>query len=321
MKKLVKTAGKIALGAGVAYLAIGEIAYEAFVNIDVKNFIKRKGLFVNPEKQKFWDECTLKHEDDQWYDDHPMAHTVIWSGRMQRDSYAKVYFAEEKTNKWAMVVHGYTDTPKTMVRQIRQYLEWGFNVCVPILVGHGMDKGRYTSMSFYDRFIVLDWLDYVIELNPDAEIVIHGVSMGAATTMMVTGEKIPENVKVAVADCGYTSAWEEFCSQAEAMFHISGGPIVEAVNIVSRLRGNFPFREASPIKAIVHSKTPTLFIHGDKDTFVPYYMMEPLYEACGAQDKDMLTIEGALHAVSAYKDPEKYFGKVKEFVGKYIEIK
>ncbi len=321
MNKVVKTASKVAIGAGIAYFALGELAYETFVNPSVRDYLKKAGVFKNPEKDAFWEKCTLNHEDNDWYDAHPMAHTILYSQRMGRDTYAKVYFQDEETDKFAVVVHGYTDTPKTMTRWIRQYLDMGFNVIVPIMVGHGPDKSRYCSMGYYDRFIVLDWIDYAISLNKDAKIVIHGVSMGAATTMMVTGEVLPENVLVAVEDCGYTCCWDEYCSQVEAMLPIPPEIVVTPVNIISKLRGNFDFKEASPIKAIVHSKTPTLFIHGDKDPLVPYSMMEPLYEACGAEDKQMLTVPGALHAVATYQDNELYWNTVKEFVGKYIEIK
>lgn len=320
MNKLVKTAGKIALGAGAAYLAFGEVVYETFVNPGVRDYLKKAGVFKNPEKDAFWEQCTLNHEDNDWFDAHPMADTVLFSYRLHKETYAKVFFNDNKTDKFAVVVHGYTDSAKTMTRWIRNYLDMGFNVVVPTMIGHGQDKSYYCSMGYYDRYVVMEWIDYIISLNKDARIVIHGVSMGAATTMMVTGEKIPENVLVAVEDCGYTSAWEEYCSQVEAMLPIPAGLAIAPINFVSKLRRNFDFKEASPIKAIVNSKTPTLFIHGEKDAFVPFYMMEPLYEACGAKDKEMLAIPDAIHAVATYYDNDLYWGKVKEFVGKYIPI-
>lgn len=68
-------------------------------------------------------------------------------------------------------------------------------------------------MGYYDRFIILDWIDYIVGLDPKAKILMHGVSMGSATTMLVTGEDLPSNVVAAVADCGYTNCWDEYASQ------------------------------------------------------------------------------------------------------------
>lgn len=45
-------------------------------------------------------------------------------------------------------------------------------------------------------------------------IVVHGVSMGAATVMCLSGDPLPYNVRCFVEDCGYTSAWDEFSASS-----------------------------------------------------------------------------------------------------------
>ena len=319
-------AGKIvkaAAAAGGAYLALGEIVYECVVNIGFNRVIKSTGLFESKEKVQFYDNCTIRHEAEAWYDEQGVGDTVLYSDRLHRQVFCKTYINEEKTDNWAIINHGYTDSIRKRAHWIQKYLEMGFNVVAPHMVGHDSDKSNYCSMGYYDKLLVLDIIDYILEVNKNAKIVIHGVSMGAATTMMVTGENLPSNVVAAVEDCGYTSCFEEYKSQVGPILHLPfmSGIIVNAANTVSKIRGNFDFREASPIKAIVHSKTPTLFIHGAADKFVPYEMMEPLYEACGAKDKKMLTIPDAFHAAAAYFDNDLYWNTVKEFIGKYVDVK
>ena len=320
MSKPIKAAAKIAVGAGAAFLALGEIVYEGVINISMNNKIRSTGAFDNPDEKNFWETNELVAEAEAWYDAKAAGDTVLASTRIRRNTYAKVYFPEEKSNKWAIVIHGYTDSPRGMAHYAKTYYEMGFNVIMPHMIGHGSDKSHYTSMGYYDKLIILDWIDYILARDKDAKIVLHGVSMGSATTMMTTGEKIPANVVAAVADCGYTSAWEEYYTQVKPMFHLPPAPVVTSANIISKLRGNFDFKEAAPIKAVVHSTTPTLFIHGDGDTFVPYSMMKPLYEACSAPDKEMLTVPGAFHAASAYFDNDLYWNTVKKFIGKYVEV-
>ena len=48
--------------------------------------------------------------------------------------------------------------------------------------------------------------------------VVHGISMGGATTMMVSGEDLPEYVGAFVDDCGYTSAWDQFSHNMKQQF-------------------------------------------------------------------------------------------------------
>ena len=51
----------------------------------------------------------------------------------------------------------------------------------------------------------------ILERNPDAKIVLHGVSMGCATVTMMSGRSdLPENVKMIVADCGFNRATDFF---------------------------------------------------------------------------------------------------------------
>lgn len=318
MKKAVKRAIGAAVGVGAGYLAIGEIAYECVLNIKVNKLIGKTGLFDKPEEKEFYDNCKVYQDACKWYDSLGIADTVIPS-RIGKDTRAKVILADEDCGKWAIVIHGYTASPRSMAHYAWKYHTMGFNVIMPHMVGHGSDKRTYCSMGYYDRYIILDWIDYAIELDKSAQILLHGVSMGSATTMLVTGEKLPKNVVVAVADCGYTNCWEEYVSQSKEMLHLPVFPFLTAANTVSKLHKNFDFKSCSPIDAVSHSKTPTFFIHGGEDNFVPYAMMKPLFEACSAPDKGMLTVPKAFHANSVFADTELYWSKVTAFISKYFE--
>ncbi|MCI5840745.1 MAG: alpha/beta hydrolase [Clostridium sp.] len=318
MKKAVKKAVGVAAGAGLGYLVMGELIYEAVLNIKVNDVINKTGLFDKPEEKEFYDNCKVYQDSLKWFDSLGIADTVIPS-RIGKDTKAKVILADEETGKWAIVIHGYTSSPRGMAHYAWKYHTMGFNVVMPHMVGHGPDNRSHCSMGYYDRFIILDWIDYIVGLDPKAKILMHGVSMGSATTMLVTGEDLPSNVVAAVADCGYTNCWDEYASQMKAMFHLPLFPFLNSANTVSKLRKNFDFRDCSPIDAVAHSKTPTFFVHGDSDTFVPYSMMKPLYEACSAPDKEMLTVPKAFHANSAFEDTELYWNKVTAFLDKYFK--
>ena len=65
------------------------------------------------------------------------------------------------------------------------------------------------------------------------------------------------------------------------------------------------------------SKTPTLFIHGSNDTFVPFEMLDKVYNACNAK-KEKLIVDGAEHGMSVTASPELYWKTVDEFTQKYL---
>ncbi|MEG2574169.1 MAG: alpha/beta hydrolase, partial [Bacteroides sp.] len=61
-----------------------------------------------------------------------------------------------------------------------------------------------------------------------------------------------------------------------------------------------------------------LFIHGSADTYVPTWMVYPLYEAKPVP-KELWIVPNAIHAMSYRDDTTKYVAKVKSFVEKYIQ--
>ena len=224
---------------------------------------------------------------------------------------------QNDSNKWVITVHGYTSEGINMSSYAKNYYDIGYNVLIPDLRSHGLSEGDYIGMGWDDRLDIIDWINTILEYNPNAEIVLHGVSMGAATVSMVSGEDLPSNVKAIVADCGYTSVWDEFAYQLDDLFSLPEFQILNVSSLVAKVRAGYFLGEASTLKQVAKSKTPILFIHGDEDDFVPYYMMEELYNATSSE-KEMLTIKNAGHAKASEVDPETYWTTVSNFTSKYI---
>ena len=142
--------------------------------------------------------------------------------------------------------------------------------------------------------------------------------MGAATVAMTSGEELPINVKAIIADCGYTSVWEQFSYQLDTLFSLPEFPILNVSSLVGQIRAGYSIKDASAIEQVKKSKTPILYIHGDQDDFVPYFMMEELYNATSSA-KEMLTIKDAGHAKASEIDPETYWTTIYNFTNKYIK--
>lgn len=321
MNKFAKGVAVAALGIGAGVAAASAVMYESVLNMKFNSFVQKTGIMKNEEEDKFWAECELYQSGMEWYKQiNPQV--ISRASRIGRETFADIIPASEPTNKWAIVIHGYSATTIVMSHYAWKYTQLGYNVILPHMVGHDNDgavhKQHYCSMGYYDKSFVLDWIDYIVAKDPEAEIILHGVSMGSATTMLVTGENLPANVKTAVADCGYTSCWDEYCVQIKEMFRLPPFPILHVANAISKLRGNFDFKKCSPIDAVAKSKTPTIFVHGEDDTFVPYWMMEPLYNACTAE-KEKLSVPGSFHANAVFANNKLYWDNVLDFIGKYVK--
>jgi len=141
--------------------------------------------------------------------------------------------------------------------------------------------------------------------------------MGGATTMMLSGEEMPEGIRDIrfIDDCGYTSVWDEFSNELKAQFNLPEFPLMFTTSLLCKLRYGWSFGEASALKQVSRSKYPMLFIHGDKDTFVRTEMVYALYKAKTGY-KELWITEGTEHAFS-YKDHrDAYVRRVKEFLAR-----
>lgn len=227
--------------------------------------------------------------------------------------------AEEITTKTAIIVHGYSGKAKDMANYAKFYHETlGYNVLMPDNRGHGLSEGDYIGFGWIDRGDYLGWIDYILKtVGDEAEIILHGVSMGGATVLMTSGEKLPANVKAIVSDCAYTSVKAELSYQLKRMFKLPTFPIIESTSLLTKLKAGYFFSEASALDQVAKSKTPTLFIHGDLDTFVPFEMVYELYDNCSSE-KDIFIVSGAEHGTAYRSNKIGYETKVTDFLNKYV---
>lgn len=244
--------------------------------------------------------------------------------RMMRTSYdglalnAYVMENEMPGDDWVVIFHGYNSAARVMAEFAQAYYERGFSLLMPDARGCGASEGDYIGMGWHDRLDALDWLDWLNTEHAPQNIVLHGVSMGGATVMMMSGEPLPENVRFAVEDCGYTSAWDEFAYQLKALFGLPAFPLMHFSSAVARIRAGFWLGEASSLKQVEKATLPMLFVHGGSDQFVPAAMVEQLYAAGGMEEKQLLVVEGAGHGGAANTAPERYWGAVDRFIEKHL---
>lgn len=224
------------------------------------------------------------------------------------------------SNVWCIIVHGYGSNALEMGEYSQRFFKMNCNILNIDLRGCGKSESNYIGMGWQDRLDVVSWVEYISKKYEKSEIILFGVSMGAATIMLATGEMLPQNVKCAIEDCGYSSVEDEFSYQLKKMFKLSTFPLLNIASLVTKVKAGYFFEDVSVTNQLKNSKTPTLFIHGSEDTFVPYYMLELNYNVAGCE-KEKLTIDGAEHIQSSKVKPEVYWSKVKEFSNKYLDEK
>lgn len=230
-----------------------------------------------------------------------------------------LYLPREDSHKYAVICHGYGSIPQYGGRFALKFYEMGYNVLAPAARAHERSEGRYAGMGWPERRDIVAWVDTIVEEDPQAEIVLFGVSMGGATVMMTAGEAdLAPNVKCVIEDCGYSSVWDEFAGQLDELFGLPTFPVLDAASLVTQVRAGYGFKEASAVEQLKKTSLPVLFIHGEDDTFVPYAMLDVVYDACASPDKERLSVPGAAHGEASWEDPELYWATIAAFLEKHM---
>ena len=223
------------------------------------------------------------------------------------------------THRWVILCHGYRSNGDSMAEQANIFYQRGFSVLIPDARGHGESEGDAIGMGWLERRDIVGWVSSIAATDPDAEIVLYGVSMGGATVMMASGEEdLPHQVKLVIEDCGYTSVLDEFREQLKQQFGLPAFPLLYVTSGISKLKAGYFFGEASAVRQLQKSDLPTLFIHGEEDTFVPYSMLAEVYESA-VGPKEMLSVPGAGHGEASQVAPELYWTTIDIFIAQYLD--
>ncbi len=243
--------------------------------------------------------------------------TVSWRVKRYDGLSLHAYFAKGDSHKYIITAHGYRGSSDFNVSHVKPFVDMGWNALIIDQRAHGLSGGRYISMGWNESRDIVSWVDEIVRTDSEAEIVLHGISMGGATVLMAAGLPLCDNVKAVVEDCGYTSVWDIFALQLKTLYHLPAFPILYVTSFLCKLRFGFSFKEVSALESVQKTKLPILFIHGDADTFVPFSYMEKLYQAAPSP-KEKLIVEGARHAFAQKVNPSLYFQVMNDFLRSYV---
>lgn len=233
----------------------------------------------------------------------------------------KAWFVPADSKRFVICVHGYRcNGPDEFSHMFPFYHEtMGYNYLLPDLTGHGRSEGEYACFGTKDAKNILLWVDYLINrFGEDIEIILHGISMGAATVMNCNEMSPPDQVKLIIEDCGFISAVEVMNNTLKDIIGFKCKPIVYLGSIFSKINAGYFFSESNSLGNMDKAKNPILFIHGEEDTFVPFKYGKMLYDACPVE-KDFLWVPNTVHAFSYYNAKEEYEQKVKDFIKKHMD--
>jgi len=229
------------------------------------------------------------------------------------------YYECQKGAPMEILFHGYRgNAERDLSKGIERCFKLRRNALIVDQRGSNESEGNVITFGIKERKDCLSWINFAIkEFGDDVEIIITGISMGAATVMLASSMDLPKNVIGALADCGYSSA-KEIIKKVLKQIHLPTFIFYPLIKLGAKLFGNFDLEETSPYEEVQKSKIPIIFIHGSTDSFVPCYMSEKLYDACNTK-KELVIIPGAGHGLAYLVNPDIYLAALENFFKQKVQ--
>ncbi|MBR5242535.1 MAG: alpha/beta hydrolase, partial [Clostridia bacterium] len=120
------------------------------------------------------------------------------------------YYEYKKGAPTEILFHGYRGTSyRDLCGGVYRTHALGRNALIVDHRASGRSEGKIITFGARESRDILSWVEYFVrERDPDARIIITGISMGAASVLTASGYPLPKNVVGILADCGYTSTKE-----------------------------------------------------------------------------------------------------------------
>lgn len=274
----------------------------------------KKKTFLSRSKDLNQVDYRFFKDDQSWFlSQSPQDLTMKGKDGHLRHAY---YLAHE--NKLAPVVillHGYTSSALGMSIFARIYAEkFGCSILSIDALAHGKSEGKMIGFGYMERMDVNAWINTLQSLYPyQTSILIHGLSMGAATALFAMTSQLHPDVKGVIADSGFTHLEPVFRRQVKEIYHLAPQPTLFLLNIFMKLGLGFSLKEASIYPNLTHINRPLLLIHGTGDMFVPYTLSKELYEA-HPQNTTLWLVDHSAHACAIRDQRLEYIQRIKSFI-------
>ena len=156
----------------------------------------------------------------------------------------------------------------------KEFVKAGYRVVMFDFRDSGDSEGNQTTIGVKEQLDLLGVIQKMKETTKEP-IVLYGISMGAATSLLAASQD--DDVKAVVADSPFSDLTSYLKENLSVWSHLPNFPFTPLTIAILPVIADVNPAEASPIKAVEHIyPRPILFIHSTGDTKIPYTESEKM---------------------------------------------
>ncbi len=211
--------------------------------------------------------------------------------------------------------HGYKSTAqRDLYPSCHEYYKMGYSLLIPDNRACGLSEGKYVTFGMKESDDVICWVKYINKSYHKQAIILAGVSMGATSILLALKHiKRKMNIKCALVDCGFVSAYDEVLYCIKHYFHLHGKLFIGMINFWCKRIAKFSLKKTNTTLLPNKVKIPILFIHGVDDDFVPCENTKVNYEKYDGP-KEIVLFEKTSHGISYLVDSKRYLDAIQRTI-------
>lgn len=213
-----------------------------------------------------------------------------------------------------LLLHGIRSDRTQMLGRARFLHRLGYHTLLPDLPAHGESRGDHITFGAEESRGVAGALAYLATAAPDERIGVIGVSLGAASIVLL--DQHPPLAAV-VLESLYPTIAEAAADRLELHLGPAARGLAPLLLWQLPVRLGIPAARLRPIDALPSLRAPVLIASGTRDRHTPWAETEALYRAA-AEPKQLWPVEGAIHQDLHAYSPRTYEAVVADFLAKHL---
>lgn len=271
------------------------------------------------EKDTFWEKYNMDYDVFcDTYSIEKIEITSTFDGHIIPADYIYALGEEgNKDNSTVILVHGLGGNRYSNYPLAEMFLQKGYNVLTYDQRSSNENTAQYTTFGYWEKYDLMDYIDYVYAYAPEQEIGIWATSFGGATAGLAIGEQdIERKVDFLILDCPVSDM--KWMVEEEMRKMDIGLPISYMTfcgNIINKIKLGFGYEDANVCDAIIDISIPVLVINSEADTLTPQFMGQDIYDAIYNDANKMIwTVDDSEHTEIWLDYNQKYREKVEELL-------
>ena len=217
-------------------------------------------------------------------------------------------------NKGAVLLfHGHANNRGSIVNEAQAFINFGYTVYLIDFRAHGESDGEICTIGYNESKDVKALYDYAKNNFTDDQIVLYGISLGAATITKAVADYPTIKPSKIILEMPFASLTDAVKGRLRSM-HLPEQPLAALLTFWGGTQQGFWGFSHNPSDYVQKINCPVLLQWGVNDARVSKAETQILFNNIASKQKILVQYENSAHESLYKKEPEKWLETVSKFL-------